>query len=191
MGMQTSWRRSPNGTEHGESPCQGPPRSRGFDQHASPLIPFGSSVAGSSVAGPAPSEVRLDPAPQIRRQISPVGRRGRPASSSKLLALVRGWQVRAVLACPRVQTVLRQIRDTSAALEDMSNSGADPTSDPLWKPMEAQLRAQKSELHGMLFPQGAGIGQVFATEYARIHRAKEIMSNNRGADSKKPEKGRV
>ena len=93
---------------------------------------------------------------------------GEESSSTKgrqqFLAAILGFRVRRLLACPRVQTIVRQVQDTETMIHDI---GAED--DPLYKAMQVQLRGQKGQVHDIFFANG--ISNSFVQEIRTLRRA--------------------
>ena len=81
------------------------------------------------------------------------------------------------MKCPKVLTMLKQIRDTDEMVASM------PSDDPLRNPLTKQLRGTKLQLSELFVPsqrRGNGLrptfGEVFAEELGRVRRAQEKMA---------------
>ena len=95
------------------------------------------------------------------------------AAPAKLAAVVKGHRIRSFMRTQKVQNLLRQVKDTSKMLVDITQNGQG-TADPLWKPMHTQLRSQKQELYSLFFPTYPDtFGIVYAREMRSIRVARQ------------------
>jgi len=117
------------------------------------------------------------PRQQWQQQPTSASKRRR-RSLQPLTALVLGFRVRLFMRSPKVNTLLKQIRDTDDMLQSIPNND-----DPLRQPLMKQLYGIKAQIADLFIPsqrRGSGyrlsFGQVFAEEMGRVHRAKVAMA---------------
>ncbi|KAA0172178.1 hypothetical protein FNF28_00181 [Cafeteria roenbergensis] len=180
-GVPASARPPPAGGATGVSPSAAAATARSPQQEARRPASGGAKAPGDDAAwakeAAVPGRRRLQGA-ELSAATEAWSRVGRE-SADRLLALVRGWQTRWLLASGRLQALATQIRDSQALIAEAAGDGgggsrADDSA--LIKGVRAQVRTDSSELAAVTAPETLGEEWAKARRVSRQAKAAKAQA---------------
>ncbi|KAA0177078.1 hypothetical protein FNF27_01408 [Cafeteria roenbergensis] len=180
-GVPASARPPPAGGATGVSPSAAAATARSPQQAARRPASGGAKAPGDDAAwakeAAVPGRRRLQGA-ELSAATEAWSRVGRE-SADRLLALVRGWQTRWLLASGRLQALATQIRDSQALIAEAAGDGgggsrADDSA--LIKGVRAQVRTDSSELAAVTAPETLGEEWAKARRVSRQAKAAKAQA---------------